>query len=56
MLSMAERALRDNKKALKVSGSPFVKQCMSTLLKAGLIALIFGGGWALIYLIFKALG
>ncbi len=27
----------------------------STLLKAGVIALIFGGGWAIVYLVLKAL-
>jgi len=28
---------------------------MSTLFKAGIIAVVFGGGWAIIYLIVKAL-
>ncbi len=28
---------------------------MGTLFKAGIIAVIFGGGWAVIYLIVKAL-
>lgn len=27
----------------------------STLMKAGLIALLFGGGWAIAYLVLKAL-
>ncbi len=29
---------------------------MNTLFKALLIALVFGGGWAVLYLILKALG
>ncbi len=28
---------------------------MKTLFKAAMIAIIFGGGWAFLYLIFKAL-
>lgn len=27
----------------------------NTLLKAGVIAVIFGGGWAVVYLVLKAL-
>ena len=33
----------------------FFLNSMSTLLKAVVIALVFGGGWAVIYLILKAL-